>query len=131
MRFRHLEHFQQLHRDYIDYTFVIGDANKTRSPQGEQNEMDEDTLCSIVEKNDKYFSDISDIGIKVLKRCWYMLKENDDAVEKVKGLGGEGISKKEIESLEVWEREENEREDVKEAVKDLTESAKLNLRCAD
>ena len=131
MRFRHLEHFQQLHRAYIDYTFVIGDANKTRSPQGEQNEMDEDTLCSIVEKNDKYFSDISDIGIKVLKRCWYMLKENDDAVEKVKGLVGEVISKKEIESLEVWEREENEREDVREAVKDLTESAKLNLRCAD
>jgi len=92
--------------------------------------MDLDTLCSIVE-NDKYSSDTSDIGIQVLKRCWYMLKENEDAAKKVKQLVGEVISKKEIESLETWEREENEREDVREAVKDLTESAKLHLRCAD
>ena len=72
LRFRHLEHFQQLHRAYIDYTFVIMDLYKTRSPQGEEKdtlgfEMDLDTLCSIVE-NDKYSSDTSDIGIQVLKR---------------------------------------------------------------
>ena len=135
MRFRHLEHFQQLREAYIDYTFVIWDPNKTRSPQGEETsthgfEMDEDALCSNVENNKLSF-DTSDIGIKVLKRCWYKLKENDDAVKKVRELVGEVISKKEIESLENWEREENDREDVREAIHDLTESAKLHLRCAD
>ena len=134
-RFRHLEHFQQLREAYIDFTFAIWDPNKTRSPQEEEQgthgfEMDEDTLCSNVEENQLSF-DTSDTGIKVLKRCWYKLKENDDAAKKVKELVGEVISRKDMESLENWEREENKREDVREAVNDLTESAKLHLRCAD
>ena len=92
---------------------------------------DEDTLCSNVEQSKSSFFDTSDTGIEVLKRCWNKLKENKDAAEKVKELVGEVISRSEMESLENWEREGNESDDVREVVDDLVESAKLHLRCAD
>ena len=48
----------------------------------------------------------------------------------MKELVGEVLSKNEIESLENWEKKENTREDVRKAIEDLTESTKIQLRCA-
>ena len=93
--------------------------------------MDEDTLCSIVDEETVYF-DTSYKGIQALKRCWYKLKENEDAAKKVKELVDEDLvlSKKEIESLENWAQEENVNMEVREAVDDLTEKGKSSSRCA-
>ena len=131
LRFRHLEHFQRLRRAYVINSILL---NKIRSSQKEETEtrgfeMDEDTLCASVD-GDKESFDTADIGIQALKRCWYKLKKKDDAPKKVKELVGEVLSKKEIESLENWEKRENTRGDVREAIEDLTEKGKKQLKCA-
>ena len=91
--------------------------------------MDEDTLCASVD-GDKESFDTADIGIQALKRCWYKLKKKDDAPKKVKELVGEVLSKKEIESLENWEKKENTREDVTEKRKEATEMCRYGCKHA-
>ena len=52
------------------------------------------------------------------------------AAPKVKELVGEGLSSAQVEKLERWEREKNDRDDVKEVVDELTAVAKQRLKCA-
>ena len=114
------------------YTLLLNETGPTQKEETETRgfKMDEDTLCASVDGNKVSF-DTADIGIQALKRCWYKLKKKDDAPKKVKELVGEVLSKKEIESLENWEKKENTREDVREAIEDLTEKGKKQLKCAD
>ena len=89
-----------------------------------------DVLCSTVATT-KMSLDTIDLGINVLKRCWYKLQAAEEAAKKVKELVSNVVSRRQIEELENWGREENNRDDVKEAVKELTAVAKEQLKCAD
>ena len=132
LRFRHLEHFQQLHNTYMQYSLTKLSKNNTRSEHEETTGMDDnmDALCSSVATT-KMSVDTTDLGINVLKRCWYKLQPIKEAAQKVKELVSNVVSRRQIEELERWGWEENEREDVREAVKMLTAEAKEQLKCAD
>ena len=92
--------------------------------------LDTDAICSTVATTKMSFDTI-DLGINVLKRCWYKLQAAEEAAKKVKELVSNVVSRRQIEELENWGREENNRDDVKEAVKELTAVAKEQLKCAD
>ena len=77
------------------------------------------------------YMDTTDLGINVLKGCWYKLQPTEKAAEKVRELVSNVVSRRQIVELENWGREENKREDVKEAVKELTAVTKEQLKCAD
>ena len=89
-----------------------------------------DAICSSVATT-QMSMDTPDLGINVLKRCWYKLQTTEKAAEKMKELVSNVVSRRQIEELENWGQEENERDDVKEAVKELTSVAKEQLKCAD
>ena len=48
----------------------------------------------------------------------------------MKELVGDLLSSADVEKLERWEREKNDRDDVKEAVKEVTATSKQRLKCA-
>ena len=48
----------------------------------------------------------------------------------MKELVGEVLSSAHVDKLERWEREENDQEDVKEAVAEMTAISKQRLKCA-
>ena len=131
LRFRHLEHFQQLHATYVQSGLNKLIQNSTRSQHEETTGLlDMDAVCSSVATT-KMSMDTIDLGINVLKRCWYKLQTTEKAAEKMKELVSNVVSRRQIEELENWGQEENERDDVKEAVKELTSVAKEQLKCAD
>ena len=131
LRFRHLEHFQQLHATYVQSGLNKLIQNNTRSQHEETTSLlDMDAMCSSVATT-KMSMDTIDLGINVLKRCWYKLQPTEKAAEKVRELVSNVVSRRQIEELENWGREENKRGDVKEAVKELTAVAKEQLKCAD
>ena len=97
-----------------------------------------------------------DLGIQVLKKCWYKLKKSEGLTGKLKELLGKVASKRQIEELRKWAEEENfgemegvtEKEDIREKTKqrleELTAVARAEqmvetlitkkeaqLRCAD
>ena len=77
------------------------------------------------------YMDTTDLGINVLKGCWYKLQPTEKAAEKVRELVSNVVPRRQIVELENWGREENKSDDVKEAVKELTAVAKEQLKCAD
>ena len=48
----------------------------------------------------------------------------------MKELVGQALSSVHVDKLERWERETNDREDVKEAVQEMTAMSKQRLKCA-
>ena len=151
MRFRHLENFQQLLRAYIHYenaldylrpptTKVILNetATETRSETETKTKFLEDKTCSMVETS-KIRIENPDLGIQVLKKCWYKLKKSEGLSGKLKELLGKVASKRQIEELMKWSEEENfgemegvtENKDVTEKIKHLTAKARARLQCAD
>ena len=72
LRFRYLEHFNQLEAAYLD--FVVDkrpkEAGLARSLAGHDHSMD--TICSIVMNNKIDVKD-ADTGIKVIQDCWYKM----------------------------------------------------------
>ena len=81
--------------------------------------------------DDEFSSELPEIGHKTLRKCWQKIKESEKAVNIVKDLLGEVVLRNEVESLENWAREENVREDVRQAVEELTDKAKAQLKCTD
>ena len=131
LRFRHLEHFQQLHDTYVQSGLNKLTQNATRSQHEETTGMlDMEAICSTV-ANTKMSLDTIDLGINVLKRCWYKLQPIEEAAQKVKELVSNVVSRRQLEELERWDLEENERDDVREALKKLTAEPKEQLKCAD
>ena len=131
LRFRHLEHFQQLHDTYVQSGLNKLIQNNTRSQHEETTGLlDMDAICSSVATT-QMSMDTTDLGINVLKRCWYKLQPTEKAAEKVRELVSNVVSRRQIVELENWGREENKSDDVKEAVKELTAVAKEQLKCAD
>ena len=69
-----------------------------------------------------------------MRKCWHKIKESEKAVKTVKivkELLGEFVSGNEVESLEKWAREENVREDVRQAVEEITDNVKAQVKCTD
>ena len=75
LRFRHLEHFNQLKAAFLE--FVVDKRPKgsglARSLDGHDHSMD--TICSIVTNNQIDVKD-ADTGIKVIQDCWYKIGES-------------------------------------------------------
>ena len=134
MRFLRHEHFQRLKEAYDFYTFVVSNSTtEAESINGEETSnqgLEAEDLCSTI-MDEEFSSELPEIGRKVLRKCWQNIKESEKAVKKVRELVGTVVSRKEIESLERWAREENVREDVGQAVEELTDKAKARLKCAD
>ena len=153
MRFRHLENFRQLLRAYIHYenaldylrtptTEVILNETATASKTETETKFLEDKTCSMVETS-KIKIENPDLGIHVLKKCWYKLKKSEGLTGKLKELLGKVASKRQIEELMKWAEEENfgemegvtEEKDVREKTKQLLEEltavARAQLKCAD
>ena len=122
LRFQHLEHFQQLHDAYVHYILVKLTLGKSESSK--------DEICSMVAKT-KIWIENPDLGIKVLKLCWYKLKKSEDLLGKGKDLVGRIASKRQIEDLMKWAEKENVTEDVKEGIKKLVDVTMKQLECAD
>ena len=80
--------------------------------------------------DDEFSSELPEIGHKTLRKCWQKIKESEKVVKIVKELVGEVVLGNEVESLEKWASEENVREDVRQAVKELTDKAKAQVKCA-
>ena len=122
LRFQHLEHFQQLHNAYVHYILVKLTLGKSESSK--------DEICSMVAKT-KIWIENPDLGIKVLKLCWYKLKKSEDLLGKGKDLVGRIASKRQIEDLMKWAEMEKVTEDVKEGIKKLVDVTMKQLECAD
>ena len=98
----------------------------------------EDKTCSMVETS-KIRIENPDLGIQVLKKCWYKLKKSEGLSGKLKELLGKVASKRQIEELMKWSEEENfgemegvtENKDVMVKIKHLTAVARARLKCAD
>ena len=75
LRFRYLEHFNQLEAAYLE--FVVDkrpkQASLARSLAGHDHSMD--TICSIVMNNQIDVKD-ADTGIKVIQDCWYKMRKS-------------------------------------------------------
>ena len=138
MRFRRQEHFMQLKEAYDLYTIVAAlnpdsdseEAGIVKGEEASQLGLEMENFCSTI-VDDKFPSELPEIGHKTLRKCWHKIKESEKGVKIVKELVGEVVLGNEVESLEKWAREENVREDVRQAVKEITEKAKAQLKCTD
>ena len=133
-RFLRHEHFQRLKEAYDFYTLVASNSTtEAGSINGEETSiqgLEAEDLCSTI-IDDEFSSELPEIGRKVLRKCWHNIKESEKAVKKVRELVGMVVSRNEIESVERWAREENVREDVRQAVEELTDKATARLKCTD
>ena len=115
------------------YTIIASDSEEAgiiKGGEASKRGLEMKDLCSTI-MDDEFSSELPEIGHKVLRKCWHNIKESEKAVKKVRELVGMVVSRKEIESVERWAREENVREDVRQAVEELTDKAKAQLKCTD
>ena len=132
MRFMRQEHFMQLKEAYDMYTIIASDSEEAgiiKGGEASQRGLEMEIFCSTI-VDDKFSSDLPEVGHKTLRKCWHKIKESEKAVKIVKELVGEVVLGNEVESLEKWAREENVREDVRQAVEEITDKAKAQLKCA-
>ena len=132
MRFMRHEHFIQLKEAYDLYTIIALDSEEAgiiKEGEASKRELEMADFCSTI-MDGEFSSELPEIGHKTLRKCWHKIKESEKAVKIVKELVGEVVLGNEVESLEKWAREENVREDVSQAVKELTDKAKAQVKCA-
>ena len=78
-----------------------------------------------------------DLGIKILKKCWYKLKTSKGLAGKWKELVGKVASKRQIEELMTWAEEENIAEEegvtnnAKKRLEELSAVTRVQQNCAD
>ena len=126
------EHFIQLKEAYDMYTIIASNSEEAgiiNGGEASKRELEMEELCSTI-MDEKISSELPEIGREALRKCWHKIKESEKAVKMVKELVGEVILGNEVESLEKWAREENVREDVRQAVEELTDKAKAQVKCA-
>ena len=73
------------------------------------------------------------LGMKVLKICWYKIKSPDYYVSmwKIMELVRNVRSKRHIEELMKWTKEENLVEEIKKGLNSVTALNRMKLDCAD
>ena len=139
LRFRYLENFLQLKIAFLYYQMSNDKPptialNKTGSEA--ETEYLKDETCSMVESTKNRIEN-PDLGIKILKKCWYKLKTSKGLEGKWKELVGKVASKRQIEELMTWAEEENivEEEGVtknaKKRLEELTVVTRVQQNCAD
>ena len=93
LRFRHQEHFVQLDDAYVEYK--VNQSN-TRSQQEETTgTLNMNDICSNVATSEMSIDTI-DLGINILKICWYKLQSTKKAAEEVEELVSNMASRMQI-----------------------------------
>ena len=108
--------------------------NKTGSEA--ETEYLKDETCSMVESTKNRIEN-PDLGIKILKKCWYKLKTSKGLEGKWKELVRKVVSKRQIQELMTWAGEENIAEEegvtknAKKRLEELTAVTRVQQNCAD
>ena len=123
MRFQRIQYFYQLYDAYIYYKLI-----KLISKP----ETFKDEICSMVITTGYLYTDPY-LGMKVLKICWYKIKSPDYyySTWKVMELVRNVRSKRQIEELMNWAKEENVTEEIKKGLNYVTALTRMKLECAD
>ena len=121
MRFQRIQYFYRVYDAYIHYQLI-----KLISKP----ETFKDEICSMVITTGYLYTDPY-LGMKVLKICWYKIKSSDYYVWKVMELVRNVRSKRQIEELMKWAKEENVMEEINRGLKYVTALTRMKLDCAD
>ena len=123
MRFQRIQYFYRLYDAYIHYQLI-----KLISKP----ETFKDEICSMVSTTGYLYTDPY-LGMKVLKICWYKIKSPDYYVSmwKIMELVRNVRSKRHIEELMKWTKEENLVEEIKKGLNSVTALTRMKLDCAD